>query len=179
VPLVGDKQDVNTSEQKSAQVVQNPPSKGQGREPSDLTAIAGRGMMEVVVGLLVAVILGSIFVHVVKLGISMYSLNSTTGEVAEQLNRARALAMKENRKVSVFFDVEKNQYGIDLNGNGKLDSSESEELPEGIALTESCSVVFLPSGNLPAKAKLPNIAISTTHNQKNISVSSFGSVSVE
>jgi hypothetical protein len=146
---------------------------------SDATGMAGRGMMEVVVGLLVAVILGSIFVHVVKMGISMYTLNSTTGDVAEHLNRARSLAMSENRKVTVFFDVEKNVYGIDLNGNGKLDPGETEDLPDGIALAEDCAVVFLPSGNLPPKAKLPQITISSTHNSKNVSVSSFGTVSVE
>ncbi|HEY6331272.1 MAG TPA: hypothetical protein VI756_18245 [Blastocatellia bacterium] len=141
--------------------------------------MAGRGMMEVVVGLLVAVILGSIFIHVVKMGISMYTLNSTTGDVAEHLNRARSIAMSENRKVAVFFDVAKNVYGIDLNGNGRLDPGETEDLPEGIGLAEDCSVVFLPSGNLPPKAKLPQITISNTHNSKNISVSSFGTVSIE
>jgi hypothetical protein len=147
--------------------------------PTKAVSDAGRGMMEVVVGLLVAVIVGSIFIHIVKLGVSMYTLNSTSGEVADHLNRARSLAMTENRKVAVLFDVEKNVYGIDLNGNGKLDPAESEDLPEGIALTEDCAVVFLPSGNLPPKAKGPQIVLSNNRTSRSISVSSLGSVSVE
>jgi hypothetical protein len=119
--------------------------------PTNGVSDAGRGMMEVVVGLL----------------------------VADHLNRARSLAMTENRKVAVLFDVEKNVYGIDLNGNGKLDPAESEDLPEGIALTEDCAVVFLPSGNLPPKAKGPQIVLSNNRTSRSISVSSLGSVSVE
>lgn len=160
---------------------QRRPVKGRigSHQNADAASIAGRSIMEVVVGLLVAVILGSVFVHIVKMGISMYSLNSTSGDVAAHLNRARSLAISENRKVTVFFDVDKNVYGIDLNGNGKLDPGESEDLPEGIALAENCSVVFLPTGNLPPKTKGPQIILSNNRNQKNISVSSMGTVSIE
>jgi hypothetical protein len=147
--------------------------------PLNVDGSAGRGMMEVIVGILVALVVGSIFVHVVKLGYAMYTLNSTTGDVAETLSHARQMAIKENRKVTVIFDVEKNTYGIDSNANGTLDPAESEDLPEGIELSESCAVVFMPSGTLPPKAKDPHILLSNTHKSRSVSVSSLGSVSVE
>src|SRR5262245_15703726 len=90
----------------------------------------GRGMMEVIVGLLVVMIVGSLFVHVVRLGYQVYQLNSASGTVADQLKRAREIAIRQNRKINVVFDEEKNQYGIDLNGNGKLDGAEGEDMPE-------------------------------------------------
>jgi Tfp pilus assembly protein FimT len=147
--------------------------------PLNVDGSAGRGMMEVIVGILIVLVVGSIFVHVVKLGYAMYTLNSTTGDVAETLSRARQIAIKENRKVTVMFDVDKNTYGIDSNANGRLDAAESEDLPEGIELSESCAVVFMPSGTLPAKAKDPHILLSNTHKSRSVSVSSLGSVSVE
>ncbi|HKF57601.1 MAG TPA: GspH/FimT family pseudopilin [Blastocatellia bacterium] len=142
-------------------------------------ASRGRGMMEVIVGLLVVMIVGSLFVHIVRLGYQVYQLNSATGTVAEQLNKAREIAIRQNRKVSVVFDEEKNQYGIDLNGNGKLDGGEGEDMPEGIAISDSTVIVFLPSGGLPPKTKDPHIVITNSRNSRSISVSSMGAVSVE
>lgn len=140
---------------------------------------AGRGLMEVVVGILVILIVGSVFMHVVKLGIKMYTLNSTSGAVADELNRARQIAIKENRKITVIFDVQQNVYGIDLNGNGFLDGGEAEEMPDGLALSDSTSVTFMPSGSLPPKTQDPHIGISNSRNSRSVSVSSMGAVSVE
>src|SRR5215470_5249965 len=139
----------------------------------------GRGMMEVIVGILVVMIVGSLFVHVVRLGYQVYQLNGATGTVADQLNRARQVAIKENRKVSFIFDEEKNQYGVDLNGNGKLDGAEGEDMPDGIAISDSAVIVFLPSGNLPPKTKEPRIVLTNSRNSRSISVSAMGAVSVE
>ena len=139
----------------------------------------GRGMMEVIVGILVVMIVGSLFVHVVRLGYQVYQLNGASGTVADQLNKAREIAIKQNRKVSVVFDVEKNQYGIDLNGNGKLDGAEGEDMPEGIAISDSAVIVFLPSGSLPPKTKEPRIVLTNNRNSRSISVSAMGAVSVE
>ena len=140
---------------------------------------SGRGLMEVIVGILVIAIVGSIFLHVIKLGIKMYTLNSTSGAVAEELNRAREIAIKENRKVSVIFDVQQNVYGIDLNGNGFLDGGEAEQMPDGLSLSDSTSVTFMPSGTLPPKSQDPHIGISNSRNSRSVSVSSIGAVSVE
>src|SRR5215510_3443408 len=139
----------------------------------------GRGMMEVIVGILVVMIVGSLFVHVVRIGYQVYQLNGASGTVADQLNKAREIAIKQNRKVSVVFDVEKNQYGIDLNGNGKLDGAEGEDMPEGIAISDSAVIVFLPSGNLPPKTKDPHIVITNSRTSRSITVSAMGAVSVE
>ncbi|HKV37590.1 MAG TPA: GspH/FimT family protein [Blastocatellia bacterium] len=140
---------------------------------------AGRGMMEVIVGILVVAIVGSIFLHVIKLGVAMYTLNSTAGDVADELNKARVMAVKENRKVNVIFSVDNNTYGIDLNGNGVLDGGEAEDLPSGVTLSENTVVTFLPSGDLPPTAKEPAISLSNTRSSHNVRVSSMGSVTVE
>lgn len=139
----------------------------------------GRGMMEVIVGILVVMIVGSLFVHIVRLGYQVYQLNSASGTVADELNKAREIAIRQNRKVSVVFDEEKNQYGIDLNGNGKLDGAEGEDMPEGISISDSAVVTFLPTGNLPPKTKDPRINITNSRTSRSISVSAMGAVSVE
>jgi Tfp pilus assembly protein FimT len=136
-------------------------------------------MMEVIVGILVVMIVGSLFVHIVRLGYQVYQLNSASGSVADELNKARGIAIKQNRKVSVVFDQDKNQYGIDLNGNGKLDGAEAEDMPEGIAISDSSVITFLPSGYLPPKTKDPHIVITNSRNSRSISVSAMGAVSVE
>jgi Tfp pilus assembly protein FimT len=139
----------------------------------------GRGMMEVIVGILVVMIVGSLFIHIVRLGYQVYQLNSASGTVADELTKARQMAIKQNRKVSVLFDQASNQYGIDLNGNGILDGAEGEEMPEGVAISDSTVIVFLPSGGLPPKSKDPHIVITNSRNSRSISVSAMGAVSVE
>ena len=140
---------------------------------------AGRGLMEFIVGLLVLAIVCSVFLHVIRLGIAMYSLNSATSEVAQELKKARDAAIRENRKTSVIFDLDQNKYGIDRNGNGKLEAGEAEDLPEGIALSDTAIISFMPSGNLPPKTKPPYIVISNDRNSKKVSVSALGSVEIE
>jgi len=140
---------------------------------------AGRGLMEVVVGLLVLAIVSSIFLHVIKLGIAMYTLNAATSDVAQELKKAREIAIRDNKKMSVIFDLDQNKYGIDRNGNGKLDTGEAEDLPEGIALSETAIISFMPSGTLPPKTKPPSIRISNDRNSKKVSVSALGSVEIE
>ena len=140
---------------------------------------AGRGMMEVIVGLLVLAIVSSIFLHVIRLGIAMYTLNAATSDVAQELKKAREIAIRENKKTSVIFDLDQNKYGIDRNGNGKLENGEAEDLPEGVALSETAIITFMPSGNLPPKTKPPYIQISNDRNSKKVSVSALGSVEIE
>jgi len=139
----------------------------------------GRGLMEVIVGGLIVLIVGSVFLHVIRLGWNMYRLNSATSVVAEMLNRARDSAMKENRKVNVIFDADENKFGIDRNGNGKLDRNEAEEIPEGITISDASAISFLPTGALPPKAKPPRIVVSNNRDSRNVSVSSAGSIDIE
>jgi hypothetical protein len=143
------------------------------------TGDAGRGLMEFIVGLLVLAIVSSIFLHVIRLGLAMYTLNSATSDVAQELKKARETAIRENRKTTVIFDVDQNKYGIDRNGNGKLETGEAEDLPEGIALSDTAIISFMPSGNLPPKTKPPQIVISNDRNSKKVSVSALGSVEIE
>ena len=143
------------------------------------TGDAGRGLMEFIVGLLVLAIVSSIFLHVIRLGFAMYTLNAATSDVAQELKKAREIAIRENRKTSVIFDVDQNKYGIDRNGNGKLETGEAEDLPEGIALSDTSIISFMPSGNLPPKTKPPQIVISNDRNSKKVSVSALGSVEIE
>ena len=140
---------------------------------------AGRGLMEFIVGLLVLAIVSSVFLHVIRLGLAMYTLNSATSDVAQELKKAREIAIRENRKMTVIFDVDQNKYGIDRNGNGKLEAGEAEDLPEGVAISDTTTISFMPSGNLPPKTKPPRITISNDRNSKKVSVSALGSVEIE
>ena len=139
----------------------------------------GRGLMEVIVGALVVLIVGSIFLHVIRLGWNIYRLNSATSVVAEMLNKARETAMKEDRKTSVIFDPDTNQFGIDRNANGKLDRGEAEEMPDGISILDASAVCFMPSGTLPAKAKPPRVVVSNNRDSRSVNVSSLGSIEIE
>jgi Tfp pilus assembly protein FimT len=139
----------------------------------------GLSLMEAIVGILAALILGSVLLHVIRLGYAMYKLNSATNEVADQLNKAREIAMRDGRKVSVIFDAEENKFGIDLNNNNKLDRGEAEEMPEGVTFSESAVFSFTPAGTPPQKTKLPSITISNARNSRSISVSSLGSIEID
>jgi hypothetical protein len=144
-------------------------------KPMDL----GLGLMEAIVGILAGLILISILIHIARLGYTMYKLRSATTSVADELNKAREMAKRENRKICLIFDAEENKFGIDRNGNGKLDRSEAEELPEGVTISETVSITFMPSGTLPPKSKEPHIIISNERGSNKISVSSMGSISID
>lgn len=146
---------------------------------SGLGSEAGLSLMEAIVGVLAALILGSVLLHVIRLGYAMYKLNSATNEVADQLSRAREIAMRDGRKVSVIFDAEENRFGIDLNNNNRLDRGEAEEMPEGVTLSESVVFTFTPAGTPPQKTKLPSITISNARNSRSVSVSSLGSIEID
>lgn len=139
----------------------------------------GAGIMDVIVGALVALILGSILMHVFRLGYAMYKLNEASGVIAHELNDARQLAVKGNKKVSVLFDPDHNLFGIDKNDNGKLERAEADELPGGVVIAEGTEMSFLPSGSPPAKSKKPKITISNSKGSRNISISSMGAVEIE
>lgn len=135
--------------------------------------------MEVIVGVLVALIVCSIVLHIIRLGYAMYRLNAASNAIAVELNKARQMAMSGNRVMSVIFEQEKNAFGIDRNGNGKLERAEAEEIPGEVSLTEGTTISFMPSGSPPSKAKKPRITISNTRGSRSISVSSMGSVEIE
>lgn len=135
--------------------------------------------MEVVVGVLVALILGSIFLHIIRLGYDLYRLNAASNAIAVELNRARQMAMTGNRMVSVIFDPEKNVFGIDRNSNGMLEHAEAEDVPGEVSLTEGTSISFMPTGSPPSNSKKPSITISNARGSRSISVSSMGFVEIE
>ncbi|HEU4386243.1 MAG TPA: GspH/FimT family pseudopilin [Blastocatellia bacterium] len=139
----------------------------------------GAGMMDVIVGALVVLILGSILLHIFRLGYAMYRLNEASATISQELTDARELAIKGNKKVSVIFDSDLNVFGIDRNGNGKLERGEAGDLPGDVVISEGTEISFLPSGSPPAKSKKPKITISNSKGSRNISVSSMGSVEIE
>lgn len=140
---------------------------------------AGIGLMEVIVGSLLTLIIGSILLHFVRLGFAMYQLNSTTNYVAQELEKAREMAKIRNQDIGVIFEAKEQRYGIDRNGNGKLESAEAEELPEGVSLSSYALVTFTRSGRLASNSKEPQILISNARNTRMVSVSSMGSVVID
>jgi hypothetical protein len=139
----------------------------------------GLGLMEVIVGILAAAIVGFIALHLVNLGLAMYKLSSGAKDIAEKLERAKDLAVSQNKDVSVLFNSKENRYGIDRNGNGKLESAEFEEMPEGITLSQDGLVTFSRSGKPSKDSKEPSIVIRNTRDSKRVSVSSLGAVEIE
>ena len=100
-------------------------------------------------------------------------------DIAEKLERAKDLAVSQSKDVSVLFDAKENKYGIDRNGNGRLESAELEEMPEGITLSQDGLVTFSRSGKPTKDSKEPSIVIRNTRDSKRVSVSSLGAVEIE
>jgi Tfp pilus assembly protein FimT len=140
---------------------------------------AGLGLMEAIVGLLVVLIVGSVLLHLGKMGFAMYRLNAATGGIAEELEIARGQAIERRASVSVIFDAKDERFGLDRNGNGRLDSVEAEELPAGVEISEDAVVIFARSGNLAPGSKQPNIVISNTTKSRRVSVSKSGTVEID
>lgn len=140
---------------------------------------AGLGLMETIVGLLVVLIVGSVLLHLGRMGFSMYRLNAATGGIAEELETAREQAVARRATVSVIFDAKDKRFGLDRNGNGRLDSVEAEELPAGVEISEDAVVIFARSGNLAPGSKQPNIIISNITKSRRVSVSKSGTVEID
>ena len=140
---------------------------------------AGFGLMEAIVGLLVVVIVGSVLLHLGRMGFAIYRLNAATGGIAEELELARGQAIDSRASVSVIFDAKEKKFGLDRNGNGRLDSVEAEELPAGVEIAEDATVIFARSGNLAPGSKQPDIIISNTTKSRRVSVSKAGTVEID
>jgi len=140
---------------------------------------AGMGLMEAIVGVLVALIIGSVLLHLGRTGLAIYKLNSATGGIAEELELARNQAVERRVSVSVIFHASDQTFGVDRNGNGRLDSVEVEELPAGVEIAEDVTVTFARSGNLAPGSKQPNIVISNTAKSRRVSVSKAGAIEID
>ena len=140
---------------------------------------AGLGMMEVIIGVFVALIIGSIMLYLARLGYSMYKLNSSTTGVAEELDKARTLAVTKGQLVRVFFEYKQSKFGVDKNSNGRLDNAEAEELPEGVSLSEDAVVIFSRTGTLAQGSKEPQIIISNSNDARSVKVSAAGAIEID
>jgi Tfp pilus assembly protein FimT len=139
----------------------------------------GRGLMEVIVGVLVTLIVGSVLLHFGRRGWAMYQLSSSTWSVADHLQNARKQAVNRQQSITVIFDSRANRFGVDWNGNGRLDNGEAEELSPDVNLTEDASVTFAKSGLLAPGSKQPRIVISNTRDTRRVTVSSLGSIDID
>jgi hypothetical protein len=135
--------------------------------------------MEVIVGSLLTLIIGSILLHFVRLGYAMYQLNSTTNYIAQELEKAKEMARVRSQDTGVIFEMKERRYGIDRNNNGKLESAEAEDLPDGVYISSNAFVTFSRSGRLTDGSKEPQILISNSRNTRMVSVSSLGSVVID
>lgn len=140
---------------------------------------AGLGLMEAIVGLLVVLIVGSVLLHLGRMGFAMYRLNAATGGIAEELELARGQALEQRISISVIFNAKERMFGVDRNGNGRLDSVEAEELPAGVDISEDAVVIFARSGNLAPGSKQPNIVVSNTTKSRRVSVSKSGTIEID
>lgn len=149
------------------------------RTTSSRSGEAGLGLMEAIVSLLVILIVGSVVLHLGKMGFAMYRLNAATGGIAQELELAREQAIERRVSISVFFEAKEKRFGLDRNGNGRLDNVEAEELPSGVEISEDAVVIFARSGNLFPGSKQPDIIISNTTKSRRVSVSKSGVVEID
>jgi len=140
---------------------------------------AGLGLMEVIVGVLVTLIVGSILLHLIRLGYEMHKLNIATRGIAEKLGVAREQAMSNRQEFSVIFEAQKKRFGLDRNYNGRLDSIEANEMPEGVVISEDATVTFTRTGRLSRDSKEPQIIISNSRDSRKITVSSMGAIDID
>ena len=140
---------------------------------------AGIGLMEAIIAVLVAVIIGFVLFQLVRQTIASYKLNEATSSISETLGKARDLATSKHDRVKVIFDAVRSRFGMDKNNNGKLDSIEAVELPSGIGLSEDAVVIFTRSGSLAKESKRPRISVSNDANSRTLSISPMGNVEIE
>ena len=139
----------------------------------------GLGLMEAIVGVLAAMIVASVLLHLGRLGVAMYTLSAATDSIAQELEVARSQAIERRVSVSVFFNAKDKKFGVDRNSNGRLDNSEAEDLPGGVDVAEDAIVTFARSGNLAPGSKQPHIVISNSRNSHRVSVSQSGAIEVD
>jgi Tfp pilus assembly protein FimT len=140
---------------------------------------AGLGLMESIVGVLVALILGSVLLHLGRMGVAVYRINGATDGITQQLEMARGQAINQRTNINVIFNAKERTFGVDRNGNGRLDAFEVEELPAGVDISEDDVVTFSRSGNLVPGSKRPNIVISNTAKTRRVSVSNSGAIEID
>jgi Tfp pilus assembly protein FimT len=140
---------------------------------------AGFSLIEAIIGTLVLLICAAIVLHLVRLGFAMYRLKSATTEIAQELERARDMAVEKDQRFSVIFVVDNGMFGMDRNSNGKLDSSEQLELPAGVVLAEDACITFSRVGKLAPESKQPRIVVSNERDSKRVSVSALGAVEID
>ena len=139
----------------------------------------GWGLMEIIVGILLTAIVGFIALHLINLGIAMFKLNTGANDIAKKLESAKQLAITQNKDIGVIFEAKENRFGVDRNGNGRLETTEVEELPEGISISQDGFITFTRTGKLTRDSKEPSIVIRNTRDSKRVSVSSMGSIEIE
>jgi hypothetical protein len=149
------------------------------RPKSGWRASVGLGLMEAIVGLLAALIVGSVLLHLGRMGFAMYRLSAATGGITEELELARTQAVERRMSISVIFMAKERLFGVDRNGNGRLESVEAEELPTGVDISEDAVVTFSRSGNLAPGSRQPNIVISNTAKSRRVSVSNSGTIEID
>src|SRR5262249_211304 len=139
---------------------------------------AGLGLMEAVVGTLLGLILAATVVYFARRAYNLYELNSITQNVADELSMAEEQAKARGVRISVIFDSTRSKFGIDRNGNGKLDNIEADDMPEGVSLSDDAVVTFTKDGELASGSKQPRIIISNSRNARSVTVSSLGAIEI-
>lgn len=140
---------------------------------------AGLGLMEAIVGVLVALIVASVLLHLGRMGMAVYRINGVTDGIAQQLELAKEQAVNRRINVNVIFSAKDRAFGVDRNANGRLDAFEAEELPQGVDISEDDVVSFSRSGKLVPGSKRPNIVLSNTAKSRRVSVSNSGAIELD
>lgn len=109
---------------------------------------------------------------------SSYQLTSVTQLMRRELQVAHVRAMEERQPLSAIFNASRNQFGVDWNHNGSLDSDEISQVPADITFTPMITVTFTETGELPTGVGAISINVSTPHEGKAVMVRPDGTTAI-
>lgn len=138
----------------------------------------GFSLFEVTAVAIVVLALSAITVPGMYSVYSSYKLSTTTETVSAMLQTARARAMRDGKSVTVIFNSSIHQFGIDENGDGRLEAEESFAAPDGISFQPYVSITFMPNGELPAGVTSAAVTISNGSESRSINVMRDGQIEI-
>ena len=90
----------------------------------------GFSLVELMVVIAIIVILGAISAPNIVTGLPKYRVRNATRDLTSKMRRARSIAVKEHRDVTITFDTSKNRYSIDGQWFPMEDKGQGRELAE-------------------------------------------------
>lgn len=135
-----------------------------------MRGVKGFSLFEVSSVILLVLTLSAITVPGMYSVYNSYKLTSTTQAISATLQSARVRAVRENRTVSVIFNASSRQFGIDEDGNGRLEPKEAFLIPNGVSFGPYITISFMPDGLLPEGMSALAVTVTNGSETRSINV---------